>query len=163
MSHSSYQAYTSKTHSCHLVLKVYIHLYCSQYYCSTEDFTFYCFNTSALPSPLCPFVPPSAFLSLSPLLSMCSPCRSWTMAVCVAGTRMMLPSSLPHTRRPWEGMYTLAVTWANKRMHVSYESEQPYCDHRYWLVTFSLAVLRCQMGTLKWDLVGFMFWCTEEF
>lgn len=41
---------------------------------------------------------------------MCSPCRSWTMAVCVAGTSMMLPSSRPHTSRPWDGMYTLAVT-----------------------------------------------------
>lgn len=46
---------------------------------------------------------------------MCSPCSSCTMAVCVAGTRMMLPSSRPHTRRPCDGMYTLAVTWRHKR------------------------------------------------
>lgn len=67
---------------------------------------FYCFDfhSPVHSSPPCP----------SPLLSMCSPCSSCTMAVCVAGTRMMLPSSLPHTRRPWEGMYTLAVTWGNK-------------------------------------------------
>lgn len=64
-------------------------------------------------SHLCPA--PAVILSAlqdiyPPLLSMCSPCSSWTMAVWVAGTMTMLPSSRPHTSRPWAGMYTLAVT-----------------------------------------------------
>lgn len=51
-----------------------------------------------------------------PLLSMCSPCSSWTMAVCVAGTITMLPSSRPQTKRPCAGMYTLAVTLSGSLM-----------------------------------------------